>query len=169
MFWNRMKHKRHKQSCLAKTKEFIVDSRKGPKCGLSCTDGMVRLLNLYSSTKYLGTVTDESLTFEHQVDAVWQGGPPRHVYFSKTCVSSLFLWNLSFLFLLSLLGTVRMCSQIAGTALNDLLDLHKSRSVQKAQLIRSDPSHPFNTEFTLLPLDTLCQRRRTYRVKQPAL
>lgn len=49
--------------------------------------------------------------------------------------------------------------QRAGIALNDLLDLHKSRSVQKAQLIRSDPSHPLNTEFMLLPLDTLCQSK----------
>ena len=43
-----------------------------------------------------------------------------------------------------MLGIVRVCRKIAGTALNDLSELHKERSVTKARLILAYPVHPLH-------------------------
>jgi len=46
---------------------------------------------------------------------------------------------------------VKVCSKISGTTLKDVSDVHKVRTLRKAQSILDDPSHPLVNEFMLLP------------------
>lgn len=46
---------------------------------------------------------------------------------------------------------VRVCSKIVGTPLADITVLYKTRDLNKARLVLSDPHHPLAPEFKLLP------------------
>ena len=134
----------------------------------------VKLLTPLSQYKYLGTIIDNKLSFEPHTDAVCAKAHQRmHFYrklrgfkvdptFMRMFYSCFIESVLTFAFISwfgsatlrnrnRLCGITKTCSKIAGTALNDLPQLHKGRALKKALSILDDPSHPLFSEFKLLP------------------
>lgn len=126
----------------------------------------VEVVNQY---KYLGTVLDSRLTFEAHVDSLCKKAHQRMYFYQKLrgfnvdstfmkMFYSCFYWVCSFNFICwfgflnvknrtKLLGIVKLCRKIAGTALSNLTDLQKVRSAKKARLILADSDHPPHQEF----------------------
>ena len=64
-------------------------------------------------------------------------------------------------------GVVKVCSKVSGCTLSCLTELYKSRVVKKARQVLSEPDHPLEGQFTLLPLGRRYRvhRCRTNRLK----
>lgn len=156
-----------------KTKEMLIHFGRSPVflSSANINDQPVEQVEQY---KYLGTVIDNKLSFEPQVDAVCKKAHQRmHFYrklrnfnvdhsFMKMFYSCFIESILTFSFIcwhgsLSITqqnrvnDVVKVCSKIAGTALNDLSEVYKVRCVKKAKAVIADPSHPLWQEFSLLP------------------
>lgn len=156
-----------------KTKEMTIDFRKSRPVTvpLLISGQAVESVQQY---KYLGTVIDDRLSFEHQVDAVCKKANQRLYFlrklrninidtkFMKMFYSCFIESVLTFAFICwfgsinlknrnRLQGIVRVCSKIVGTPLTDISLLHRTRALNKAKLVLSDSTHPLASEFSLLP------------------
>ena len=158
---------------VSKTKEMTIDFRKSRPATvpLSINDQAVESVQQY---KYLGTVIDDRLSFEHQIDAVCKKANQRMYFLRKLRninMDSKFMEMFYSCFIESVLtfaficwfgsinlknrnrlqGIVRVCSKIVGAPLKDISLLYKTRALNKARLVLTDPSHPLAPEFKLLP------------------
>lgn len=173
-----------------KTKEMCIDFRRNPTVisPVVMDNQPVELVQQY---KYLGTVIDNKMCFESQVDAVCKKAH-QHMHFLRKLrsfnVDTVFMEMFYSCFIESVLtfsficwhgslsikqknrmqGIVKVCSKIVGTLLNDLYDLYKVRSLKKARAILADHSHPLWDEFMLLPSGRRYSlpRCRTNRLKR---
>ena len=158
---------------VSKTKEMHIDFRKKPSVTspVIINDQAVEVVQQY---KYLGTIIDNKLTFEPQVDAVCSKAHQRMFFYRKLRnfnVDKTFMKMFYSCFIESVLTfsfvswygsttlknkkrlqqVVKVCSKIANITLNELNSLYKLRSLKKAKSILADPSHPLTSEFVLLP------------------
>ena len=160
------------------TKEMLINFGRSP-VALSpayINDQPVEQVEQY---KYLGTVIDSKLSFEPQVDAVCKKAHRRLQFFHKLRnfnVNNYFMKMFYSCFIESVLtfsficwhgslsikqqnrvnDIVKVCSKIAGTALNGLSQVYRDRCVRKAKAIIAHPSHPIPVQLvfiTLLRLD----------------
>ena len=134
---------------VSKTKEMMIDFRKTrpTTVPLSINDQAVESVQQY---RYLGTVIDDRLSFEHQVDAVCKKANQRMYFLRKRRninIDSKFMEMFYSCFIESVLtfaficwfgsinlknrnrlqGIVRVCSKIIGTPLTDITVLYKTR------------------------------------------
>ena len=158
---------------VSKTKEMHIDFRKNPSVisPVIINDQAVEVVKQY---KYLGTIIDNKLTFEPQVDAVCLKAHQRMYFYRKLrnfnvdrtfmkMFYSCFIESVLTFSFVSWYGSitlknknrlqhiVKVCSKIAHTTLNELHSLYKIRALKKARSILANPSHPLITEFELLP------------------
>lgn len=159
---------------------MFVDFRKNPPSlpPVSFNSQSVEVVHQY---KYLGTIIDDKLTFEHQVDALCTKAHQRMYFYRKlrnfrvdstfmrmfySCfIESVFTFSFICWFgALSLKNKkhlqriVHTCGKIAGGTFTDLQDIYRAQILKKARQISFDPSHPLWAEFKLLP------SRRRYTV-----
>ena len=156
-----------------KTKEMYINFVRSP---VSLPPALInsQAVDQVENYKYLGMVIDNKLRFESQVDAVCKKAHQLMYFYRKLrnfnldttfmkMFYSCFIESiLTFSFICwhgSLLekgknrlnDVVKVCSKIAGIALNDLSEVYRVRCVRKAKAIIADPSHPLCQEFLLLP------------------
>lgn len=156
-----------------KTKEMIVDFRKNPTVitPIAINGNAIEVVHQF---KYLGTVIDDKLTFEAQVDTVCRKAHQRLYFlrklggfnvdnsFMKMFYSCFIESVITFSFVCwygslnlknrnRLRGIVKVCGKIVGASLNDLNNVYITRTLRKAELITMDLSHPLQKAFKLLP------------------
>ena len=158
---------------IVKTKEMVVDFRKNPPPvpELIIDDVVVERVAEY---RYLGTVLDNNLTFDKNVDTIHKKCQSRiyclqklrnigvasdilEMYY-RACIQSVL--TLSFMCWYGSLGVsgkkvlndvVNVCSKVVGKKQACMQDLYERRLKRKARQIAGDQSHVLAKFFELLP------------------
>jgi hypothetical protein len=159
---------------VGKTKELIVDLRKG------VVDAPQKLMigneeiEIVTSFKYLGTVVDEKLNFSEHVGTVHKKAQQRlyllrklrsfnvstHILGSvyRALVESIVAFNVvswcgqaSLTNKTKLGRTISTASKIVGSKQLSLADLYEVALFRKAKQVMRDPSHPLNSCFETMP------------------
>ncbi len=157
-----------------KTKDMYIDFRHKPSNINQTTIIKGQALEVVDNYKYLGTIVDNKLNFTCHSDALCKKGQQRlsclrklskfqvdkslMILFYKSCIESvltfsLLCWfgNLNTRSKNALSRVVKMSNKILGVNQCTLSDLFHRQILRKANVIRSDSSHPLHSEFQLLP------------------
>ena len=163
---------------------MLIDFRKNPPPVpyLEIDDKIVERVDEY---KYLGTVIDNSLAFNKNVDAIHRKCQPRlfclhklrnigidskilQMYY-KCCIESLL--TISFMCWYGSLcvrskrvlrDVVNICSKVVGAKQVGMQELYERRALKKARQILNDESHVLAQCYILLPSG---RRFRNFKVK----
>lgn len=155
-----------------KTKELIIDFRRSPHVheNLLINNVVVERVDNY---KYLGTVIDNRLSFEKNVNVIYKKANSRlyslrklyHLHVDNTIINLFYISVIESVISFGIAAWYGNCTSVSKRKLQRILghanrlgvtqsktlgDLYKFYVLQRANIIRSDPGHPLNSLYCIL-------------------